>query len=263
MNRGIRVERSGSVATVVIDNPRSRNSLDRDLCLELTRLMPELDRRSDVTVIALRGAGDDFCSGAALDSLDDVLFDGRRDEWAGIDRLSEADAAISSVRKPTVALVRGVCMGGGWQIAAACDLVLAADDARLAITPSKVGIIYPRVGLDRLVRRVGEDRARYLLFTAAEIPVERALSWGLVTDLLPADVFEEQAQGILETISARSQYSIVTMKSLLAAAGPEADAAWEREWAAFPRNPDLEAGRRAFCAKQAPAFPWTADAAAL
>lgn len=263
MSGSIQVHVAGQVATVTIDNPCSRNSLDRGMCLEIAQIMPKLDRRSDVGVITLRGAGADFCSGAALDGLDEVLFDGQGKRGDSVDRLSQADAAITAVRKPTVALVRGICMGGGWQIAAACDLVLAADDSRIAITPSKLGMLYPRVGLERLVRRVGEDRAKYLLFTAAEVTPDRALSWGLVTDLVAAGEFEEKVLSALRMITGRSQYSIVTMKKLMGAPEASADAAWEREWHSFPDNIDLAVGRKAFADKQTPSFAWTVATDAL
>jgi methylglutaconyl-CoA hydratase len=246
------------VATVVLDHSRRRNSLTRSMCCELVDVMRRLDADAEVKVVALRGAGDDFSAGAALDDLDSVLFD-TSDGAGPVDRLSLADAAIQAVRKPTVALVRGVCMGGAWQIAAACDLLVAADDVRLAITPAKLGILYPRAGLERLADRVGVDRAKWLLFSAEEIEPQKAQAWGLVTDLLPAGEFEARAEELLRTIASRSQYSTVTMKRLMGARGAAADTAWTEEWAAFPGNEDLAAGRKAFMAKRAPAFGWRPD----
>lgn len=267
----IDVIHEGPIATVMINHPGRRNALTREMCVELARLLPVLDADVAVKVIALRGAGQDFCAGAALHDLEGVLFDGyvreaggdagANDRRSGIDRLSEADAAIKAVRKPTVSLVRGICMGGGWQIAAACDVLLAADDLRLAITPAKLGILYPQAGVERLVQRVGEDRAKYLLFTASEISPATAAAWGLVTELVPADDFEAVAAAVLEGIANRSQYSIVTMKELISVGGPDAArSAWAQAWQAFPENKDLATGRAAFAAKAPPEFSWRVPA---
>ncbi|AUI51044.1 enoyl-CoA hydratase/isomerase family protein [Arthrobacter crystallopoietes] len=248
----------GDIATVVLNHPKRRNALTKGMCLGLTEAVGRLDDDPQVKVIALRGANGDFSAGAALDQLDHVLFD-KADEALGTDRLSEADAAICSVRKPTVALVEGICMGGGWQIASACDVLLAADDVRLAITPSKLGILYPRAGLERLVRRVGADRAKYLLFSAEEIGPDKAAAWGLITDLVATHEFEEVSMSFLRTISRRSQYSNVTMKHLIQAdeSQENVEKRWDAEWSHFPDNEDLAAGRAAFMAKERPAFTWS------
>lgn len=252
----IEVMRHGTVGTVVLNHPGRRNALTREMCIALSSAMADLDRDPDIKVIALRGAGQDFSAGAAINDLKSVLFD---DSAKGpIDRLSQADAAICAIRKPTIALVRGVCMGGGWQIASACDIILAADDTRIAITPSKLGFLYPRLGLERLAERVGIDRAKHLIFTAQEIDPAQAAAWGLITELIDADKFEEHATEVLRTISDRSQYSIVTMKRLLAetAQHERKHAAWDTAWRAVPDNPDLAIGRAAFLSRTTPHFTW-------
>lgn len=255
----IRTAVADGVGTVTIDRPARRNALSPRLCGELGDAMRALDANPAVAIIALRGAGDDFSAGADIGELPSVLFDGA-DSGAGVDHLSAADAAIGAVGKPTVALVRGVCMGGGWQIAAACDLVLAADDARLAVTPALLGIIYPRRGVERLVRMVGVSRAKYILFTADRIAPVDAERWGLVTALVPADRFEEDTAALLQRIRRRSPYTVHTTKALIDAAveNPDGvDALWEREWAGLPASPDLAVGRPAFLAGERPEFVWT------
>ncbi|GAA1661270.1 enoyl-CoA hydratase [Citricoccus zhacaiensis] len=294
----IHVEVHGGVGNVVLDRPSHRNALSRHMCRSLVEALAVLDAHPDVGVVAISGTGGDFCAGAGLDTFDEVLFDGapplggsgsvasipEPPEAAkapdavtagvpdtGVDRLSEADAAIRAVRKPTVSLVEGICMGGGWQIAAAADLLIASTTARIAITPSKLGIIYPRSGLERLVDRVGLDRAKYLLLTAAEVTPRQAAEWGLITLLIPAEDFAEQAAATVRTIQSRSLFSTVTQKRLLdsyarLAAAPcgegqegevgayEAD--WNRSWADFRSGEDLAEGRRAFAAKEQPVFTW-------
>lgn len=264
---GITVSVADGIGRLVLNRPSHKNALTRSMCLELTEAIARLDTDPDVSVITLEGADGNFCAGAGLDQFDAVLFDGAQGSvGSGTDRLSEADAAIRSARKPTVALVEGICMGGGWQIAAAADLVLASTTARIAVTPSKLGIVYPRAGLERLADRVGVDRAKYLLLTASEVTPVQAEQWGLVTVLFEAEEFAARASGVVSTIRSRSLFSHVSHTRLLdsyAERGSGVDARqdyesdWSQTWEDFRTGTDLAEGRRAFAVKERPAFSWT------
>ncbi|MGP5032363.1 enoyl-CoA hydratase/isomerase family protein [Glutamicibacter arilaitensis] len=255
----IRVRRDSGVSTLLISNPKRRNALDQTMCIELEELMLELDRDPQTTVIVLRGEGKDFSAGAALNDLESVLF---ADVGNGetIDYLSRADAAIRAARKPTIALVRGVCMGGGWQIAAACDILLAADDCRIAITPAKLGILYPRPGLERLVDRVGADRAKFLLYSGVEVSPLKAEAWGLVSELIEADLFEAQVREYCTTVAARSQFAVTSMGHLVDQLhAHDVDQQWAQLWAEFQTHEDLAHGRASFLAGKKPVFSWRLD----
>jgi methylglutaconyl-CoA hydratase len=251
-------EVTGDIGEIVIENPRQRNALTRDMCIELAEQVRALDANRRVKIITLRGSGDDFSAGAAINELHQVLFD----EGPGgetIDHLSAADAAIGAARKPTVALVRGTCMGGGWQIASACDISIASDSVKLAVTPSKLGIIYPRSGVERLVQRLGADKAKYVLFSADLIPADKAASWGLLTDVVSEDEFEALSAGLVSRMATRSQYSIHTTKTLIDSmtdGGTTDDELWREEWAKLPANEDFVLGQRAFLEGERPRFTW-------
>lgn len=260
----IDVEVEDGIARVLLNRPSHRNAFSRQMCVDLRDSVIELDNDPSVVVISIAGAGEDFSAGAGLDQFESVLFD-RDDAGEYIDRLSEADLAIQRSRKMTISLVQGICMGGGWQIAAAADVVLAASSARIAITPSKLGIVYPRSGLERLVDRVGLDRAKFLLSTAAEVEPERAEAWGLVTRLFKQESFRDETEEILQTIVSRSQFSISTQNRLADAyvamlqganAAAEYDKDWEHSWSSFRTGTDLAEGRRAFAARERPNFQW-------
>ncbi|PRA12355.1 crotonase [Arthrobacter sp. MYb211] len=252
----IELKKSNGIATVSIANPRKRNALTQSMCIGIADAMSALDRDPEVVVIALKGSGSDFSAGAALQDLEQVLFSASANEGT-VDYLSRADEAIGTVRKPTIAVVEGICMGGGWQIASACDMVLASSNARIAITPSKLGILYPRAGVERLVRRVGADRAKYLLFTANEVTPELAERWGLVTELIPASAFAETVEARLGTVAKRSQFSIVNIKKLIdQPAGPNRERTWNAAWQEFQGHDDLAVGRAAFKSGYRPEFLW-------
>ncbi|MDR6639062.1 enoyl-CoA hydratase/isomerase family protein [Paenarthrobacter nitroguajacolicus] len=250
---------AGGVATVEISNLAQRNALTKAMCLEFQELMPQLDSDPDVSVVVLRGAGDTFCAGASISELSSVLTD-PQPNGPTVDHLSRADSAIASVSKPTLALVDGACMGGGWQIAAACDFVIANERAVIGLTPAKIGIIYPRPGLERLVRLVGHANAKYILLTGQTFSATEAKALGLVADVVPSESFEEKCAALINTLRSRSRFSMHAMKRLVDCEGATGksvvDQEWADAWAAMPASPDMEIGINAFLNRQLPQFQW-------
>jgi enoyl-CoA hydratase/carnithine racemase len=254
----ISVSISDGVATVEICNVAQRNALTRAMCLDIQELMPRLEADADVAVVVLRGSGDTFCAGASISELACVLLD-QQPDGSTVDHLSRADAAISSLSKPTVALVDGACMGGGWQIAAACDFIIANQRAVIGLTPAKIGIIYPRPGLERLIRLVGHANAKYILLTGRTFSATEARALGLVADVVPSVSFEEKSAALVSSLRNGSRFSMHSMKRLIDAteAGPsDVDQEWADAWAAMPDSPDMEIGISAFLNRERPQFTW-------
>ncbi|VXC56131.1 Enoyl-CoA hydratase/isomerase family protein [Arthrobacter sp. 9V] len=251
-------EIADGVATVEISNVAQRNALTRAMCLEIQELMPRLDADPDVAVVVLRGAGDTFCAGASISELASVLVDPQPD-GSSVDHLSAADAAIASLTKPSVSLVDGACMGGGWQIASACDFIIANQRAVIGLTPAKIGIIYPRPGLERLVRLVGSANAKYILLTGLTFSATEARALGLVADVVPSESFEEKCAALVSTLRNRSLFSMHAMKRLvdLADADPlELNTEWADAWSAMSESPDMGIGINAFLNREQPQFAW-------
>lgn len=248
------------VATVEIRNLAQRNALTRAMCLEIQSLMPRLDADPDVAVVVLRGAGDTFCAGAAISELSSVLMD-QQPDGSLVDQLSQADQAIASLSKPTVALVDGACMGGGWQIASACDFIIANERAVFGLTPAKIGIIYPRPGIERLVRLVGHANAKYVLLTGQTFSATEARALGLVADVVPAESFEVRCEALVSSLRSRSRFSMHSMKRLVdlgsaVSGGSAIDQEWADAWSAMPDSPDMEIGINAFLNREQPRFTW-------
>jgi enoyl-CoA hydratase/carnithine racemase len=268
MNSGAPVGRitasiSDGVAAVRIDNPSQRNALTRSMCLELQDAMSQLDADPTVLVVTLSGAGDTFCAGAPINDLTSVLLDPQPD-GSVVDQLTRADHAITAVRKPTIALVDGACMGGGWQIASACDFIVASERSVFAITPAKLGVIYPRVGIERLVRQVGPDRAKFILFSGQKLSAARAQTLGLVAETVADDEFAERCRSLVASLKKRSQFSIHTIKHLIDLSDADAadiDREWAAAWAATTDGPDLGIGVAAFLGREQPRFTWTPTSA--
>lgn len=258
-NPRITVSVTAGVASVEIDNPTQRNALTKAMCLELQDLMPRLEADPDVTVVALRGVGNTFCAGAAISELSSVLLD-RQDNDTSVDHLSRADKAITSITKPTVAMVDGACMGGGWQIASACDFIIASDRSTFAITPAKIGIIYPRPGIERLVRQVGHANAKFILLTGQAFTAARAQALGLVAEAVPDDEFEERCSAIVSSLRNHSRFSLHSMKHLVNLTDMNhsgIDKEWGDAWAAMSDSPDMGIGINAFLNREQPRFTWS------
>jgi enoyl-CoA hydratase/carnithine racemase len=257
----ITVSVADGVAAVRIDNPKRKNAITKAMCLQIHSLLPQLDRDPDVVLVTLRGAGDAFSAGAAIHDLTSVLLDPQED-GSRVDHLSLADATIASVRKPTIALVDGVCIGGAWQLASACDFILASDRSQFAVTPAKIGVIYPRAGVERLVRLVGPANAKFFLFTGDTFSARRASQLGLVTETVANDQFEDRAEKLVHTLLARSRFSIHTLKRLIDSGNPtdhEVDQLWQDAWGAMTESPDMAIGINAFLNRERPKFAWRPD----
>lgn len=259
---GIATTVDAGVGTILLRHPARRNALTRAMCRSIAEAAAELDARTDVDVVAVRGHGGTFSAGVSIDELRDVILD---DDGA-TDHLTAADRALGRVAKPTIAVVQGHCMGGGWQLASACDFIIASDDASFGITPAKLGIIYPRTGVDRLVRLLGPATAKYVLMSARTFPAHRAQAMGLVAEVLPAGRFDAGVLELFGELRARSRYSMQATKRLIDAAGdPATDpselaGAWESAWTGMAAGPDIDEGIAAFLQRREPQFPWRPDA---
>jgi enoyl-CoA hydratase/carnithine racemase len=253
---GVHVSVAHGVATVVLDNPASRNAITRSMCLDIQDTLPQLEADPDVTVVAFRGAGGSFSAGAQLTELESVLMD-RTDEGI-VDQLSRTDLAITSLAKPTVALVDGACMGGGWQLASACDFIVASERSTIGITPAKLGILYPRAGVDRLVRQVGAAAAKYIVFTGQTFPAARALELGLVAEVVTDGEFSARCDALVAALVQRSRFTIHAMKHLIdiREGDPTLDDEWRSAWSAMADGPDMRIGIAAFLNHEQPRFRW-------
>jgi enoyl-CoA hydratase/carnithine racemase len=247
------VEVSGPVATVLINNPARRNAMTVAMWTALPGILDRLAVDPAVKVVILSGAGGTFCAGA---DINDAAAIGREGEGSVAVRAEDALAAFA---KPTIARIEGFCVGGGCQLAVACDLRYAATGSRFGITPAKLGIVYPAVTTRRLVELVGPAAAKHLLFTGELIGVERAVRVGLVDEELPAAELADVVLATAHTIASRSQLSVAAAKDLIGmAARGDVDgvrvAYWRRQAA---ESTDLAEGIAAFRERREPSFTWS------
>ncbi|MFC0599292.1 enoyl-CoA hydratase/isomerase family protein [Streptomyces palmae] len=235
------------VATVVISNPAKRNAMTTGMWRELPAVLDRYAADPGVRALVLTGAGDTFCAGFDIGALA---------EEAGVKGLAvEAEEALAAFPKPTLAAVRGSCVGGGCQLAAACDLRFAEEGSRFGVTPARLGVVYPPSSTRRLERLVGPGTAKYLLFSAELIDAQRALRTGLVDEVLPGGTLGERVAEFTAVLASRSQLSQVAAKEFMA--GPD-DPARLAYWAEQARHSGEEAeGVAAFLERRPPRFAWT------
>ncbi|MFC9279718.1 enoyl-CoA hydratase/isomerase family protein [Streptomyces collinus] len=238
---------TGAVATVVIRNPAKRNAMTAAMWRSLPPLLAELAADPRVRALVLTGEGGTFCAGADISSL--------RGSAAEAQSLAvAAEEALAAFPKPTLAAVRGHCVGGGAQLAAACDLRLAREDARFGVTPARLGIVYPASSTRRLVSLVGPATAKYLLFTAELIDAGRALRTGLVDEVLPEDELDGRIAELTGVLVARSQLTQAAAKEFVNGR-TDRDAHWSEQ---ARGSGDTAEGVAAFLERRQPRFSWTA-----
>lgn len=164
-----------------------------------------------------------------------------------------AEEALAAFPKPTLAAVRGYCVGGGAQLAVACDLRFAEEGARFGVTPAKLGVVYRSSSTRRLVSLVGPSTAKYLLFSGELIETGRALRAGLVDEVLAPGQLGRRVAEFTWTLAARSQLTQAAAKEY-ATGREDRDEYWDEQARA---SGDRAEGVAAFLERRTPRFEWT------
>jgi enoyl-CoA hydratase/carnithine racemase len=255
---GIHLDSDGHVARLTIHNPARRNAMCHAMWRELGDSLVAIEEDPDARVVILTGAGDKaFCAGNDISEFatwrDDPV---RHEEY---DRTSRrAMTLLRSLPVPVIARIQGVCVGGGMEIALACDLRLAHEDARFAITPARLGLGYKLEDVDLVVQTVGAPVARRLLFTGRMHSAREALSMGLVDEAHPGDALDAAVNELATTIAGNAPLTLSAVKAAIEeACKPPADRDEDRVQSlvdACHASDDYQEGQKAFAEKRAPQF---------
>ncbi len=209
------VRREPPLAWVVINRPRARNAMTRAVWQGLARELPALGHDPEVRVIVLRGAGDDaFISGADISEFPEIRANAAM--TAEYDRVTAtAWLAIASVPQPVVAMVNGLCFGGGCSVALACDLRFAADHARFAIPAARLGLSYPLEAIEHLVHVVGLGAAADILLSARAFDAAEALRLGFVNQVVPRAELEQRTRDFAARMADNAPLTLAAHKLAL------------------------------------------------
>jgi enoyl-CoA hydratase/carnithine racemase len=248
----LKLATAGPVATLRIDRPAKRNAMSFEMWSAIPPLLGSLG--SDVRVLLIQG-GEHFSAGADIGEFE-TLRSGADGATRYSDAVHAAERAIAEFPKPTIAVINGFCIGGGCEIALACDLRIAADDARFGITPSKLGIVYSFTSTKQLVDAVGPAWARQILFSGEIIDAATALRIGLVNELHAVDELAGRAKELAEVIAGRSQVSLAGAKQIITMItdGRHEDDSVRALYDSAVHSADYAEGVRAFLEKRPPRF---------
>ncbi|WBQ05240.1 enoyl-CoA hydratase/isomerase family protein [Kribbella sp. CA-293567] len=249
--------RTGAVAHLVIDRVPKRNALTRAMWEALPGVLAELAADPAVKVLLVTGAGPSFSAGADIGEL--VSGSDPADPMAELRAHNlRAQAALREFPKPTVAVIRGHCIGGGLEIAVNCDFRFAASGSTYGVTPARIGVVYPPAAIKVLLDLVGPATTKYLLFSGELLTADQAYAKGLVDRVVPEDELDAAAAGFAATLLSRSQLTIRSAKETVNAllAGTDADQLAFERYRETIANGELVEGIAAFHGKRAPRFPW-------
>lgn len=214
----VRYEVTDGLALVTIDRPRRRNALDRTVVAGIRRALVELEDRGDVGAVAFTGAGEKaFVAGADIQELATRTV--REGLTAALQRLYDE---VESYPKPTLAAINGSAFGGGAELAMACDIRIAAENARFGLPETNLGIIPGAGGTQRLSRLVGAGRALEMILTGRAIDATEALRIGLVTAVVPAGQLDTAVRDLAQQILKKGPLAI-ELARLVVRGGAETD----------------------------------------
>lgn len=216
MNDHLRVERvdSGAVVRIVLDRPERRNALNASMVAALTSELSRLDSDGDVRVVAISGAGTDFCAGADLREVRASIDAGVLASLADAQALGDLFVTMRRMSKPIVAVVHGRALAGGCGLATACDLVVAARGASFGYPEVRLGFVAAMV-MAILRRSTGESRAFELVALGETIDAQTAAQYGIVNRVFPDESFDEQVTTFLADLASRSASAVSLTKRLL------------------------------------------------
>ena len=247
----------GPLARVLINRPEVRNAMSEVMWDLLLAHVQTIAAAPQIKAVLVEAAGTKaFCAGADMSEFAQVYATPERTRVYNA-KVQQAQIALERLAKPTLAMVQGACVGGGCGIALACDVRVVAQDARLGITPSKIGAAYSLSDTRRLVALVGPARAKDMLFSGRLLDSEEALRVGLVDRRCDSAQLAEVARACIEPWLSNSSHSIAhTKRSILSIAGiaPVADADLQAGFENCFAGPDFAEGYAAFLAKRPPRF---------
>lgn len=244
----VRYEAVDGVRRLTLARTEQRNALTPDLIAALTAELDRIDADGEARVLVLTGAGDAFCAGYDLNLLESP---GRPDAGSERDRVEALCSRLRVLRVPTIAQVNGVASGAGCDLAVSCDVRFASTEARFAMPPARLGILYSREGIERLVALVGPAVAKELLFSGELVDAGRALAIGLVNRVVAAEELEAVTDAFARRVAENAPLSVAASKRIAdGASAEESDELGRLVW----MSEDAREGPRAFRERRPPRF---------
>jgi enoyl-CoA hydratase len=247
------IERDEPIAVVRLNRPEQLNALSNQLMSELVGALENLDSDAAVRCIVLTGNEKAFAAGADIGELSaathlELYFGGRIDKWD----------AIRKIRTPIVAAVSGYCLGGGCELAMACDLIIAAANAQFGQPETRLGALPGAGGTQRLTRAIGKSKAMDVILTGRFLSAHEAETAGLVARVVAGEAWLDEAKSVAQEIAAKSPVGVRLAKEAVnnafettLAAGLDAE---RKAFHLALSSEDAQEGLKAFTEKREPEF---------
>jgi enoyl-CoA hydratase len=251
-------EKDGAIGWITFNNPARHNAVSMVMWEALLDIVNDFDRDESIRVIVIRGAGDKaFISGADISEFEEKRSSPETTRAYNATS-HKANKALKHAGKPTIAMIRGYCIGGGVALALSCDIRIAADGAKFGVPAARLGLGYEYDGVRKLMDVVGPSFAKEIFFTARQFTAQEAVTMGLVNRTVADDRLETYVRDYAATIAANAPLTVSSIKSIVAEALKD-DA--ERDMGLCEQvvdrcfnSADYVEGRTAFMEKRKPVF---------
>lgn len=209
--KNITVKLSNSIAVLSFNRPDQLNAMNREMMNEIIAGIEAINANDEVLVALIRGEGRAFMAGADIKEYAAQTPEEFKDfQDSGI----KLYAALENAPKPWVAAVDGYALGGGFEIALACDMILASDTAKMGLPEVFLSLVPGGGGTQRLVQKVGVNRAKEMLFLGGQYSAQKLYDWGIVNQVVAQDRFDEEVLKFAEKLTRRSPSAIKELKRL-------------------------------------------------
>lgn len=254
--RHVIYEKNEGIATITLNRPEALNALSTEVVEEILRAVEDVRTDENIRVVVLTGAGEKaFSAGADIKAMVGMTALKARELSSMGERLC---VTLENLEKPVIAAINGYALGGGMEVAMACDLRIASENARMGQTEINIGLIPGWGGTQRLTRLVGMTKAKELVFTGRMIDARTAEQIGLLNMAVPADKFREIVHQLAVDLASKAPVALKVAKALITkGADMSLDAALELEREGFGvigSTDDLKEGASAFAEKRKPEF---------
>lgn len=255
----IKLEMRENVAWLTINRPHAMNALSREAVIEIDRMVEELESRDDVYALVFTGEGKAFCAGGDLKYFKETVGSGDMNKFrAYLNLCQNMYRRVENFPHPTIAAVNGVAVAGGMELILSCDLVIAAESAKIGDGHANFGIIPGGGGAIRLPRKIPTALAKRLLFTGNLLPAQELARYGLVNEVVPDVQLQHAVDAITSQIVKNSPLGLRVIKQLVNDGLEQPlDTALRLEvvaWESYGRSSDIREGLEAFQEKRRPRF---------
>jgi Enoyl-CoA hydratase/carnithine racemase len=251
----LELKKEGHLAWIILNRPERLNSINGKLLEELQRALTELEADRKVKVLLITGKGKAFCAGADITQFTEL---NPTEAWKFAKMGREVMTRIENLMKPVIAVINGYALGGGLELALACDIRIASEEAQLGLPEINLGIFPGFGGTQRLTKLVGKGRAVEIIMTGDRIGAKDAEKMGLVNRVVPGSALQEEATKLAEKIAKKSAVALALIKEVVnrgVDAPLQSGLAMESiGWGVAFSTEDKQEGVKAFLEKREPNF---------